>query len=85
MPGRPMTRAETKEERKRTRTTKQYTDNSSNLVEEVTSQILFLDTKLFVIFTNAYFKSRCICKKNGLIVFFFPLFRNETQIFTLSY
>ena len=48
-------RAETKEERKRTRTTKQYTSNSSNLqlVEDVTPQILFLDTKPFAIFTDA--------------------------------
>ena len=36
MPGWPMT-----EERKRTRTTKRYTSNSLNLVEEVTPQILF--------------------------------------------
>ena len=35
-------RAETKEERKRTRTTKRYTSNSLKLVEEVTPQILFL-------------------------------------------
>ena len=38
-------RTETKEERKRTRTTKRYTSNSLKLVEEVTLQILFLDTK----------------------------------------
>ena len=50
-----MTRTETKEERKRTRTTKQNTSYmySSNLVEEVTPQILFLGTKPFVIFTDA--------------------------------
>ena len=35
-------RTETKEERKRTRTTKRYTSNCLNLVEEVTPQILFL-------------------------------------------
>ena len=40
--------AETKEERKRTRTTKQCTSNSSNFVEEVTPQVLFLDTKALV-------------------------------------
>ena len=49
-------RTETKEERKRTRTTKRYTSNSSNLVEEVTSQILFLDTKPFVISTDELFQ-----------------------------
>ena len=47
-------RAETKEER--TRTTKQYTSSSSNLVQEVTPQTLFLDTKPFVIFTDALFQ-----------------------------
>ena len=56
MAGRPMTRTETKEERKRTRTTKHYTSNSSNLVEEVTTKILFLLTKPFVIFTDALFQ-----------------------------
>ena len=49
-------RAETKEERKRTRTTKWYTSNSLRLVEEVTPQILFLDTKPFVISTNEIFQ-----------------------------
>ena len=55
------TRTETKEERKRTTTTKRYTSNSSNLMEEVTPQNLFLDTKPFVISmdelfqVNAYF------------------------------
>ena len=48
-------RTETKEERKRMRTTKRYTSNSLKLVEEVTLQILFLDTKPFVISTDAYF------------------------------
>ena len=38
----------TKEERKRTRTTKRYTSNSLKLVEVVTPQILFLDTKPFI-------------------------------------
>ena len=49
-------RAETKEERKRTRTTKRYTSNSLKLVEEVTPQILFLDTKPFVISTDELFQ-----------------------------
>ena len=48
-------RAETKEERKRTRTTKRYTSNSLKLVEEVTP-ILFLDTKPFVISTDELFQ-----------------------------
>ena len=51
-----MTRTETKGERKRTTTTKQNTNNSSYLVEEVTSQFLSLNTKPFVIFTDALFK-----------------------------
>ena len=51
-----MTRTETKGERKRTTTTKQNTSNSSYLLEEVTPQILSLDTKPFVIFTHALFK-----------------------------
>ena len=45
-------RTETKEERKRKTTTKQYTTNSSNLVEEVIPQILFLDTIPFVLDTD---------------------------------
>ena len=49
-------RAETKEERKRTRTTKRYTSNSLKLVEEVTPQILFFDTKPFVISTDEIFQ-----------------------------
>ena len=49
-------RAETKEERKRTRTTKRYTSNSLKLVEDVTPQILFLDTKPFVISTDELFQ-----------------------------
>ena len=49
-------RAETKEERKRTRMTKRYTSNSLKLVEEVTPQILFLDTKPFVISTDELFQ-----------------------------
>ena len=49
-------RTETKKERKRTRTTKRYTSNSLKLVEEVTPQILFLDTKPFVISTDEVFQ-----------------------------
>ena len=50
-------RTETKEERKRTRTTKRYTSNSClKLVEEVTPQIIFLDTKPFVISTDELFQ-----------------------------
>ena len=51
-------RTETKEDRKRkrTRTTKRYTSNSLKLVEEVTPQILFLDTKPFVISTDELFQ-----------------------------
>ena len=49
-------RTETKEERKRTGTTKRYTSNSLKLVEEVTLQIIFLDTKPFVISTDELFQ-----------------------------
>ena len=49
-------RTETKEERKRTTTTKRYTSNSLKLVEEVTPQILFLDTKPFVISSDELFQ-----------------------------
>ena len=49
-------RAETKEERKRTRTTKRYTSNSLKLVEEVTPQIFFLDSKPFVNSTDELFQ-----------------------------
>ena len=41
----PMSRTETKGERKRTTTTKQNTINSSYLVEEAAPQILSLGTK----------------------------------------
>ena len=51
-----MSRTETKRERKRMAMTKQNISNSSCLVEEVTPQILSLDTKPFVIFTDALFK-----------------------------
>ena len=56
MPGRPMSRTETKGERKRTITEKQNTSNSSYCAEEVTPQIISLATKPFVIFTDALFK-----------------------------
>ena len=52
-------RTETKEEKKkgeREQQNVQYTSNSSNLVEDVTPQILFLDTKPFVISTNELFQ-----------------------------
>ena len=53
MPGGPLSRTETKGERKRRTTTKQTTSNSSYLVEEViTPQIFSLGTKLFVIFKS---------------------------------
>ena len=58
-----MSRTETKEERKRTGTTKQYTSSTSNLVEEVTTQILFLYTKRFVIFSDALFQVGVYSKK----------------------
>ena len=54
MPGRPMTRTETKGERKRKTTTKQNTNNSSYLVEEITPQNLSLGTKPFVIFKKCF-------------------------------
>ena len=54
MPGRPMT--EKQKRKKRTRTTKRYTSNSLKLVEEVTPQIIFLDTKPFVISTDELFQ-----------------------------
>ena len=56
MPAGPMSRTNTKAERKRTTTTKQNTSNSSYLMKEVTPQILCLGTKPFVIFTDALFK-----------------------------
>ena len=58
-----MTSTETKEERKRTTTTKQNTSNSSNLVEDVTPQILSLGTKSFDIFTDALFQVDAFHKK----------------------
>ena len=49
-------RTETKEERKRTRTTKRHTSYSLKLVEEVSPQVLFFDTKPFVISTDELFQ-----------------------------
>ena len=54
MPGRPMT--EEQKRKKTTRTTERYTSNSLKLVEEGTPQILFLDTKPFVISTDELFQ-----------------------------
>ena len=56
-------RAGTKEERKRTRTTKRYTSNSLKLVEEDTPQILFLDTNRLLFLRMSYFKWMHISKK----------------------
>ena len=56
MPGRPMIKEKKRKKRERTRTTKRYTSNSLKLVEEVTAQILFLDTKPFVISTDELFQ-----------------------------
>ena len=56
MPRGPMSRTETKGERKRVTRAKQNTSNSSYIVEEVTPQILSLGTKPFVIFTDMVFK-----------------------------
>ena len=63
----PMSRTETKGERKRTTTTKQNTSNSSYLGKEVTPQILPLGTKPFVIFRDALFKVDASVLKGGLI------------------
>ena len=74
MPRRPMTEEQKRNKRERD-TAEQYTSNSSNLVEEITPQILFLDTEPFVIsviFTDAlYFKWMFIFIRSGLIVFSF--------------
>ena len=51
-----MSRTERKGERKRTTTTKQNTSNSSYLVQEVTQQIVFLRTKVFVIFKKWFIR-----------------------------
>ena len=63
-------KTETKEERKGTKTTKRYTSNSLKLVEEVTPQIRFLDTKPFVISTKELFQVDLFLK-SGLVVFSF--------------
>ena len=59
-------RAETKEEKKRTRTTKRYTSNSLKLVEDVTPQILLLDPIIgpcLLFLRMSYFKWMHISKK----------------------
>ena len=56
-------RAETKEERKRTRTTKRYTSNSLKLVEEVTPQFFFLTLNRLLFLRMSYFKWMHISKK----------------------
>ena len=58
-----MFKTETKGDQKRTTTTKQNTNDSSYLVKEVTPQIVSLDTKPFVIFTDALFKVDRIFKR----------------------
>ena len=63
MPGGPTTRIESKENRKRTTTTKKNTSNRSNLVEKL--QILSLGTKAFVCFYG------CAFLKSGFIGFSF--------------
>ena len=63
-----MTRTETQGERKRTTTTKQNTSNSPYLVQEVTPEILSLDTKLFVIFKK-WFNRLFLC--SGMKIDFF--------------
>ena len=55
MPGGPITRTETKGERKRTATTKQNTSNSSHLVQEATPQIVSLGNKPFVFLADPLF------------------------------
>ena len=62
MPGQPMSE---EQKRKKTKTTKRYTSNSLKLAKEVTPQILFLNTRPFVI------SSGCIFLKRGLVVFSF--------------
>ena len=58
MPGRPMTEEQKrkKRERERERQNGTVTSNSLKLVEEVTPQIFFLDTKPFVISTDELFQ-----------------------------
>ena len=75
-------RTETKEERKRTRTTKRYTSNSLKLVEEVTQPILFLDTKPFVIPTDELFKWMHISKKWFSLFFLCSVMKVEFLLLT---
>ena len=57
MPGRPMTEEQKRKKRERERERQNGTPcNSLKLVEEITSQILFLDTKPFVISTDELFQ-----------------------------
>ena len=57
MPGRPMTEEQKRKKREREREGQNgTTSNSLKLVEEVTPQILFLDTKPFVISTDEIFQ-----------------------------
>ena len=56
-------RAETKEERKRTRTTKRYTSNSLKLVEEVTPQIFSWTLNRLLFLRMSYFNWMHISKK----------------------
>ena len=56
MPGRPMTEEQKRKKRERERERQNgNTSNSLKLVEEVTPQILFLDTNPFVISTDELF------------------------------
>ena len=60
MPGRPMSeeqkRKKRERERERQNRSKRYTSNSLKLVEEVTPQILLLETKPFVISADELFQ-----------------------------
>ena len=58
-----MTRTKTKQERNRVRTTKQNTSNSSNVVEEVTPQILSWVLNRLLFSRMRYFKWMRIFKK----------------------
>ena len=59
----PLTRTETKGERKRTTTTKQNASNSLCLVEEVTPQILSLGTKTICYVYGCVTWSKCVFLK----------------------
>ena len=56
MPGRPMTEEQKRRKKERERQNNTPVIASLNLVEEVTPQILFLDTKPFVISTDELFQ-----------------------------